>query len=600
MTAYLLAPLAGEALAQPRGVVVPLDAAGRPTGPGTQAPRAELASVVAGIEAADPAARWVWEDSRFAYPELLEAGVEVRRCHDLGLTALLLHGAIDYVPTPGLPPRKLPELPSEASATEQDALFSALTPDPPAPQALAEEYAAQLEAIASAGARGRKLHLLASLDSAGSLIAEEMRRDGVPWDRAEHERLLAERLGPRVPHSTRPAKLADLTEVLQDLLDAPRLNPDSQPELLRALRGAGLDAHSTRRWDLEELHHPAIEPLLRYKKLQRLLTANGWAWLDAWVRGTRFHPEYVVAGVVTGRWASQGGGAMQIPHDVRSAVRADPGYVLVVADASQLEPRVLAAMSADHALAEAARGRDLYQSIADKVFGGDREMAKVAMLGAMYGGTTGPSAAMAPRLAAAYPRATALLEEAARTGERGGTVHTWLGRTSPRPAPFGGGTGGGFGPDGPGPGDEAPDAVGPGSRGAGTQAHTGGSGTLGGQGNPQSPSQDGAPRAAGDPAAAARAWGRFTRNFVVQGTAAEWAECWMADLRSRLRATAPGSRQVFFLHDEIMVHAPESEAVDVEIALRAAADGAARLIFGDIPVDFPISVGIARDYATAK
>ena len=34
--------------------------------------------------------------------------------------------------------------------------------------------------------------------------------------------------------------------------------------------------------------------------------------------------------------------------------------------------------------------------------------------------------------------------------------------------------------------------------------------------------------------------------------------------------------------------------------LRAAADGAARLIFGDIPVDFPISVGIARDYATAK
>ena len=32
----------------------------------------------------------------------------------------------------------------------------------------------------------------------------------------------------------------------------------------------------------------------------------------------------------------------------------------------------------------------------------------------------------------------------------------------------------------------------------------------------------------------ARAWGRFTRNFVVQGTAAEWALCWMGSLRRRL------------------------------------------------------------------
>src|SRR3712207_8124840 len=32
----------------------------------------------------------------------------------------------------------------------------------------------------------------------------------------------------------------------------------------------------------------------------------------------------------------------------------------------------------------------------------------------------------------------------------------------------------------------------------------------------------------------ARSWGRFTRNFVVQGTGAEWALCWLADLRNRL------------------------------------------------------------------
>ena len=34
----------------------------------------------------------------------------------------------------------------------------------------------------------------------------------------------------------------------------------------------------------------------------------------------------------------------------------------------------------------------------------------------------------------------------------------------------------------------------------------------------------------------ARDWGRFTRNFVVQGTAAEWALCWLADLRRQLDA----------------------------------------------------------------
>ena len=82
---------------------------------------------------------------------------------------------------------------------------------------------------------------------------------------------------------------------------------------------------------------PAIEPLLAFKKLSRLHAANGWAWLDAWVKDGRFQPEYVVGGVVSGRWASRGGGALQIPRQIRGAVHADPGHKLIVADASQLE-----------------------------------------------------------------------------------------------------------------------------------------------------------------------------------------------------------------------------------------------------------------------
>src|SRR5690606_18346522 len=217
--------------------------------------------------------------------------------------------------------------------------------------------------------------------------------------------------------------LESLAEQVRDALDQPTLNLDSQPHLLRALQLAGLDVTSTGKWELREQRHPVVEPLLEYKKLSRLLTANGWAWMSTWVHGGRFRPEYVVGGVVTGRWATSGGGALQLPAAVRGAVRADPGWRLVVADAAQLEPRVLAAMSADGAMAAAARHADLYQGVVDAGIVATRKEAKYAMLGAIYGATTGPSAVLMPRLTRAYPRAIALVEDAARAGERGEVVH---------------------------------------------------------------------------------------------------------------------------------------------------------------------------------
>ncbi len=85
----------------------------------------------------------------------------------------------------------------------------------------------------------------------------------------------------------------------------------------------------------------------------------------------------------------------------------------------------------------------------------------------------------------------------------------------------------------------------------------------------------------------ARSWGRFTRNFIVQGTAAEWALCWMASLRNRLTALEPAAwftdapHLVFFLHDELVVHTPQSLADRVADEVRAAAQDAGRLLFGD-------------------
>ena len=102
----------------------------------------------------------------------------------------------------------------------------------------------------------------------------------------------------------------------------------------------------------------------------------------------------------------------------------------------------------------------------------------------------------------------------------------------------------------------------------------------------------------------ARSWGRFTRNFVVQGTAAEWALCWMGALRRRLHARwgagVDAPHLVFFLHDEVVVHAPVGVADEVAGLVTESAVEAGRLLFGDAPVAFPVTVAVVDDYSQAK
>jgi DNA polymerase-1 len=150
------------------------------------------------------------------------------------------------------------------------------------------------------------------------------------------------------------------------------------------------------------------------------------------------------------------------------------------------------------------------------------------------------------------------VEAAARAGERGEQVTTWLGRSSPTP-------------------------------GAEWLA------------NRQAASAEGA--SAEEVRLArrrSRDWGRFTRNFVVQGTAAEWALCWMALLRLRLAGMPGRPHLVFFLHDEIMVHTPEPIAAQVAEAVRESAVEAGRLLFGETPVEFALDVNVVESYADAK
>ncbi|MEV7691837.1 bifunctional 3'-5' exonuclease/DNA polymerase [Microbacterium sp. NPDC089189] len=520
---------------------------------------------VAGAVSSRPDTRWVWADTAAVYPEFLAAGTRVDRAWDLRLSRRILRlsplvDAAARLAAPDVWDRAAEPMPVS------DALF-ALTDGPVlGVDDLVAELSRQ-RALTDGAADAARLRLLLHAESAGALIAAEMHAAGLPWDRAAHERILVEVLGARAASGAPPEKMQQLAAVVRAALGDPAASLDSPPKLLRSLHRVGVMVASTSRWELAEQQHPVVEPLLEYKKMARLLSANGWGWLDEWVRDGRFRPVYIPAGVVTGRWASNGGGALQIPRQLRPAMRADPGWVIVDADVAQLEPRVLAGMSRDARMATAARGLDLYEGIVATGAVATREEAKYAVLGAMYGATSGDSGRLVPRLRRAFPAAMALVDDAARIGEEAGAVSTWLGRGSPPP-------------------EDAWLALQSLSTEEGTDAAV----------------SERARRSARDR-------GRFTRNYIVQGTAAEWALCWLAEIRHRLSqlpavvdaptadrsgpAFARRAHLVFFLHDEVIVHAPAAQAEQVAAIVVEAATAAGRRMFGTFPIDFPLDVAVS-------
>jgi DNA polymerase I len=523
--------------------------------------------------------RWVWAATAELYPAPLSAGVRVDRCHDLGLTEGILLAAAGRWGEPRSTPAawaRLQGLPVPddtvraawgARGAGQAALFDHDQLGRPGPGELLEQvvavHADQQRRLAGGGGAGwpAGLGLLVAAESAGALAAVEMAAAGLPWRAEVHDAVLTELLGPRPRAGAAPRRLADLAARVGDALGDRRLNPDSPAQVLRAFANVGTPLPSTRSHVLRAVDHPAVPLLLAYKELSRLYATYGWSWLDAWVDRGRFRPEYVPGGVVSGRWAARGGGALQIPHALRRAVVADAGWTFVVADASQLEPRVLAALSGDDGLARAAASGDLYAALAADAFAGDRARAKTALLAAMYGGDVGQLMTVLRRR---FPAAVGYVEAAARTGEEGGLVRSHLGRTCPPP-----------------------------SRGWLE---------LTGAGWVEPPAGSGGPDPGGGAAArgrrAARDRGRFTRNFVVQASAADWALVLLAAVRRRLAGQA--AQLVFFQHDEVVIHCPREDAESVAGEVREAANESGRLVFGDTPVRFPLSVAVVDCYADAK
>ncbi|MFJ8645633.1 bifunctional 3'-5' exonuclease/DNA polymerase [Streptomyces sp. NPDC093546] len=546
--------------------LAPLGPDGLPAGPVLTEP-----DLVEAVRSRPHVGRWVWRSTAALHPRLLAAGVRVERCYDIEAAEQLLLGhegrlgeprsaaaawaRLHGLPVPPDPPQRA------AEPGSQTPLFE---PRPSAVpfEALLEVYANQGRRHEAAEHPGR-MRLLTAAESAGMLVAAEMSRAGLPWRADVHRAVLRELLGERYAGGGEPRRLAELADEVSAAFGR-RVRPDLPADVVKAFAEAGIKVRSTRRWELAELDHPAVEPLLAYKKLYRIWTAHGWGWLQDWVHDGRFRPEYVPGGTVSGRWTTNGGGALQIPRVIRRAVVADEGWRLVVADADQMEPRVLAAISRDPGLMEVAGHEDdLYTRLSDRAFSGDRAHAKLALLGAIYGQTSGDGLKNLAALRRRFPRAVAYVDDAAKAGEEGRLVRTWLGRTSPRAA-------------GAAEADEA---------------------GIPQEGGTEEPlSDDGF--TPGYASVNARARGRFTRNFVVQGSAADWALLMLAALRRSLAGMR--AELVFFQHDEVIVHCPDEEAPAVAEAIRAAGETAGRIAFGETPVRFPFTTATVECYADAK
>ena len=147
--------------------------------------------------------------------------------------------------------------------------------------------------------------------------------------------------------------------------------------------------------------HEVPRLVLEYRQLTKLKSTYVDA-LPALIRGQsgRVHTTFGQTGTATGRLSSANPNLQNIPirtelgREIRAAFIAEPGHVLLAADYSQIELRLLAHFSKDKLLVEAfRRGDDIHTLTASQVFGvpplmvtpEHRRQAKVVNFGIVYG-----------------------------------------------------------------------------------------------------------------------------------------------------------------------------------------------------------------------
>ncbi len=269
----------------------------------------------------------------------------------------------------------------------------------------------------------------------------------------------------------------------------------------------------------------------------------------------RLHTSFNQTVARTGRLSSSNPNLQNIPIGeefglrIRSAFVAEPGWLLIAGDYSQIELRVLAHMSGDARLIEAfTRGEDIHARTAQEIFGvppglqnhEHRRMAKAINYGVIYGlssfglaARTGSSKTEAQQYIDAYFKryegVRSFLEariEEARTTER---VRTLFGRMRPIP---------------------------------------------------DIKSQDTAARSRAE---------REAMNTPLQGTAADLLKLAMVKTHERLKREKMKTRMILTVHDELVFESPEAEVDAARQVIRAEMEGV-----------YPLKVPLKVDLGTGK
>jgi DNA polymerase-1 len=527
--------------------------------------------------------RWVWWSAGQDATALVAAGIPVGRCWDVAEAHRLLAGgweataqvawaAAYRLDRTGLPAATrgdlfdfdtiAPAAESGGQAENSDAAASVvradgyLDPDAgtldwrPDDETLAAWGRAALSCAAAQesalAAVGPRTVAAAYSESAAAFLCVELARDGLPVDRATAERMIAEAAGAR-PKDEADARRIRTERDLRVLSHTPGRestdlrNPLQVKELLASV---GVVVPNTRKWVLEPFRetHALVGALLEWRKAERIATTYGYAWLDAHVGpDDRLRGGWTACDGAAGRMTAQNG-LHNLPTSLRPAVAAHPGHVFVRADLGQIEPRVLAAVSGDEAFAAATRADDLYAPVA-AALGVDRPVAKIAVLAAMYGQRSGAAGEALKDLERTYPVAMGYLDAAYAAGLRRQPLRTFGGRLIRLDAVL---------TDVPADGTAAYDA----------------------------------------------ARGRFARNAVIQGSAAELFKAWAATVRATTRDL--GAQIVLCLHDELLVHVPEENAVETMARLERALTDSARRWTGSTQVRFVAEASVIHRWSEAK
>jgi DNA polymerase-1 len=307
--------------------------------------------------------------------------------------------------------------------------------------------------------------------------------------------------------------------------------------------------------------HPVIELILEQRQLAKLKSTYIDA-LPELVSGEtgRVHTSFNQAGAVTGRVSSSEPNLQNIPirtdlgRQVRRAFIASPGHVLMSADYSQVELRILAHLCGDPGLRDAfARGEDIHATTAAAIFGvplaqvtsDQRRIAKAVNFGLAYGQgayglaqATGLSNADAQKFMDAYfarfARVRQYIEETRRKATTVGYVETVMGRRRYFPIL-------------------------------------------------QSKERDARTQIA------RRAAERECINMPVQGSAADIMKVAMLRVQSSLKSRMSRVKMTLQVHDELVLEVPEDKVNQAQALVREAMEGA-----------FPMAVPLKVDVKTGK